>query len=91
MAPNSISGNRPKAPTRRAKGSGDWDSICITKAANGFEVRKCLDWKPGARVQPTQPKPYLATEPGEALAYLESCLGKAEHAAHEAGEAKGKY
>ncbi len=83
----SVSGNAKKA----AAASGDWECLSIRKAGNGFIITKEMPYKPtkdGPGYQPSPP-PYLATIPGDVVAYVEHCVGKSEHAAHEKSE-KGK-
>ena len=73
-------------PTKKAASKGgDWDSLTVRRAANGFSIQKCFDYQPGQK-EKAAPPPYLATEPGQALDYLEECLGPGEHNAHEAKE-----
>ena len=82
--PKTVSGAKP---AQKKSGGEDWDSICIRKAANGFMISKSLPYDGKMR---KDPDPYLATEAGEALDYIESCIGKREHQAHEDKEEKGE-
>ena len=75
--------------SRYAAKSGDWDSLIVRKAQNGFSVQKCFDYQPGKK-EKTTPPPYLGTAPGDTLDYIEKCLGPGEHAAHEKREDQGK-
>jgi hypothetical protein len=67
----------------------DWDSLVIEKAANGFKVCKKMDWKPGMKMPPAEPLPFLASGPDAAemaSEYVEKCLGVKESKAEEKGE-----
>lgn len=75
-----------------AKG-GDWDQIIIRKAANGLVITRCYDYRPGAKTQPQDEKPYLATSPEEAHEYIDPCINDKKYyseSAEEKAEKKGK-
>ena len=88
---SSVSARR-KATT----GGGQLASVLIEFKGNGFEVTKGFTPKTGKGGFPIyeNPKPkdsVVFTEPGAMLTYIESCVGKREHAAHEKAEGKHGY
>ena len=69
-----------KEPAKAAAKGGDWDYLTLRKASNGFIITKGFDWKPGAKKQPEEPKPYVAATPEDADMYVDHCLGIKEPA-----------
>jgi len=69
-------------------------SILIEVKANGFEITKQYEPETGKdgflRYEGQRVKDSMVFDsPGDALSYLEECMGKKEHAAHEKAEMKG--
>jgi hypothetical protein len=96
----SISGKTKAAPVAKIKrpvvDGKTVNCINIRFAENGmivtmdFEQPKSTRNGMIGRYIPSS-EPMVFTQPGDTLSYLEKCLPKSEHDAHEKGEAEGKY